>query len=235
MKRCCLVLCVLLAVGVTAQANLVPNGDFQTIYKPGTGGTVTATAPDGCYWSIPGQNIKGGGPASYSDGTTGNDIELPGWVIGAGSKTNADCMIGGAWGGPDGAGDIAALAFAGWGGPTYIETAAPLSIPAGAYTLSADIYNHGGPVVLELIASGSVVTPDAESSPALVPSGWVEFTRTYNTLPAGDYTVLVGTRDDLGTGWTGNRVSIDNVALVPEPATMLLLGLGGLALVRRKK
>ena len=48
MKRWHLVLCVLLAVGVTAQANLVPNGDFQTIYKPDTGGTVTATVPDGC-------------------------------------------------------------------------------------------------------------------------------------------------------------------------------------------
>ncbi|UCG49908.1 MAG: hypothetical protein JSU94_09015, partial [Phycisphaerales bacterium] len=80
MKRCYLALCVLLAVGVTAQANLVPNGDFQTIYKPGTGGTVSATIPDGCYFSIPGMNIKGGGTASYGDGTTGNSVELPGWI-----------------------------------------------------------------------------------------------------------------------------------------------------------
>ena len=214
----------------------VPNGDFQTIHKPGEPAN-TATVPDGCYWSIPNFTIKGppGSVATYLDGTTGDEVETPGWVIGAGSKDNADCMDGGGWGGPDGLGDIAAMSFASWGGPTYIETAAPLSLAADSYTLSADVYHSGGPVVLELIdAGGTVVAPDAESTPAMAAETWVEFTRSYNSIPAGDYKVLVGTRDDTGGGWTGNRASIDNVTLIPEPATMLLLGLGGL-LIRRKK
>jgi hypothetical protein len=224
-----------LAVAVSAQANYVVNGDFQTMWKPGTGGTVTATVADGCYWGIPGMNIKGGGPATYSDGTTGNSVESPGWVIAAGSNTNADCMQGGAWGGPDGAGDVAFLAFGSWGGPTMIESAAPLSVPAGALELSADIYNAGGPVILNLLVDGVVITPDAASSPALVPTGWVEYTRSYSSIPAGNLTIRVGTYKTPEQSWGGNRVSIDNVTLVPEPVTMAFLGLGGLALIRRRK
>jgi hypothetical protein len=229
-----LLMCMLMAVLAIGQvqANYVPNGDFQTMLKPGEP-TVTATVGDGAYWSIPTGTIKGGGPASYSDGTTGDFIDTPGWV--ALDGTNSDCMIGGAWGGPDGAGDVAFLAFGGWGGPTTITSAAPLSIPGTetALLLSADIYNNGGPVILDLMADGVKVTPDAESSPALVASGWVEWTRTYNSVPAGVLTIEVGTRG--GPPWDGNRVSIDNVTLIPEPMTMALLGLGGLALIRRKK
>ena len=210
-----------LAIGQSQAITVdVPNGDFQTIYKPDTGGTVTATVPDGCYWSIPGMNIKGGGPATYSDGTTGDSVETPGWVTAAGSNTNADCMQGGDWGGPLGSGDVAFLCFASWGGPTYIESAAPLSVPApgagGVYELSADVGHAGRPLVLELLVDGVAQTPDTESSPPGVGGEWVVFTRTYSSVPAGDLKILVGTRDDAGTGWTGNRASVDNITLTFE-------------------
>ena len=205
--------------GSTLQARevVVPNGDFQTIYEPDT--TNPCTIEDGTYFGIPGQEIKGpaGRVATYADGTTGTGVFLPDWVVATGSKDNADIMQGGDWGGPDGSGDMALLCFASWGGPTYVETAAPLSLPirgtGGEYELSCEVYNNGGPVIFELLVDGVALTPDTESSPELLANDWVEFTRTYSSMPDGDATIMVGTRDDEGTGWTGNRVSIDNVKL----------------------
>jgi hypothetical protein len=209
-----------LAIGQVQAAEIeVPNGDFQTIVKPGT--TIAATIADGEYFSIGNQTMHAGATAYYADGTSGSGIELPGWVVAAGSNNNADGMQGGGWGGPDGAGDIAFLCFGTWGGPTYIESAAPLSAPAGSgignYTLSADVYYTARPLILKLLVDGVEQTPDTASSPAGI-TDWVVFTRTYSSVPAGDVTIRVGTRNEDGDGWTGtgNRASVDNITLTFE-------------------
>ncbi len=240
MKRCYVVLVVLLSVGVSAQAEMVINGEFQ-MYKPGDP-TVTADfdlASGNPYQTV--QPVEGllewkSGLVTYSDGSDGGTATaatLPGWVdVSTGNRCN---VLG------NGADGTTALnAFGGWGSPgSKVRSSSSLgTITAGeSYLLSAEVNaNDTGVRILRLLANDVEVVPSSEVNP-LDDTGWGEISRTYN---AADLAVagLVGQSITVELGCalpvSGSATQFDNVSLVPEPATMLLLGLGGL-LLRRKR
>ena len=241
MKRCYVVLLVLLAIGVSAQASLVVNGDFQ-MYKPGD---PTVTAEFDLTSGNPYVTVEKGvetltlksGLVTYSDGSDGgiaDTVVLPGWVDSSDEGKNQCNLV------PNGPGSTTALnAFGGWGSPgSKVRSESSLgTIGADVdYLLSAMVNaNDTGTRILRLLANGVEVAPSSAVDPA-DNTGWGEISRTY---AAGDIVGLVGQSLMVELGCTlpvsGSATQFQSVTLVPEPATMLLLGLGGLALIRRKK
>ena len=64
---------------------------------------------------------------------------------------------------------------------------------------------------------------------------WTSFTSGNFTLDAADTWVYIGfTGRDLGET-DGHYIGIDNIEIVPEPATMSLLALGGIGMLIRRK
>ena len=277
MKRCCLVLLVLLAIGMSAKAGVVaitvPNGSFELVYKPGST-TITADLDieegrETSGWT------QGVGPytpmdtdaynvciASYSDGTKGYSVDIPGWVgadkegwIAYGGSYGRDQTTGnrqgsvsGQVGTPDGRYYYLANGGgehpAGWYNPAggLIVSDAPLATVESDLTYTLSMLARwrqdpaATPVVLDLLADGVALTPSSSVDPVLT-GEWQEFSRTYDAASLSGHlgeslTIQLG----VGRGASGTQSLFDAVSLgyVPEPTTMSLLALGGLALLRRK-
>ncbi len=80
----------------------------------------------------------------------------------------------------------------------------------------------------------SVAIPSADTS---TPAGWYDYFGgglDWNTLMTGVEQVQVNYFDGFGAGMNF-EVGVDNLALTPEPTSLALLALGGLALIRRRR
>ena len=233
-------LAVVLILGSQAfAATLVPGGDFA-MYKPGTGYTVSASfAPGNNYAKGVGDGLTvlGGGVADYGDGTSGGVVDVPGWVGPVGGTNQNDLWSAGY---DEADGTTCLNVFGTWSGQNggLIESADPLTLPAlpagGYYELSAMVSGPAGPRTLDLLVDGVVLAPDSSVDPD-ASDDWQKVSRTYDAIPAGDVTVLVGiTKPGEGDPpLYGTRLRIDNVALdaIPEPSTLLLAAVGLLSLV----
>jgi len=230
---------VLLAFVPRAIPIPVPNGDFEAIYKPGsTEITVTelGTWIDGVGANAP---LNNNGVATFSDGTTGNFVDVPGWIgapgwLGDNQWDGTDPNRQGAFNTGSGDDSIYSLGANGgnWGAPNgemVVSAASLAEIEAGlSYTLSvrmrtANATNPPLPLVWDLLADGS----------ALAPTSWVElamttefqsFSKTYDAASLSDHlgkslTIQLG----VDSPSSGTQMKYDNVSLAyvpeePEPS-----------------
>jgi hypothetical protein len=196
---------LLLVFGVSAQANMLTNGDFAL----GSDGT---TAPNNAALAWSQYNSSGGW---NNRETSGNPV--PG-----------DYLM--AIGAAGGYGAFAWQDVAGTAGTTY-KLSADSSLDnwwKNAGYLKIEFYDAGGTNPVNLVGFAE----SAHWAQAGYDTGlpWANYSIT-GTAPAGTATV----RAMLGTWGEGGTARFDNAVLIPEPATMILLGLGSLAMLRRKK
>jgi hypothetical protein len=234
MKRSLATLLVLIPFAVPAQAAVIFGGDFQ-MYKPGTGYTVTATFTPDSFAKGVGDGIElSGGTVDYSDGTSGTTVDMPGWEPLNGDNDLVPNGVGGSTG---------ANFFAAWGNNGRIQSADSLFTVQAGQTVTISTMVGGpdggpisGPLAFHLLADGVQVTPTSSVDPFLPNNGEFQMiSRTYDATALAGHIgastqIVVGVED---ANAEGNRVIFDDVSLdvVPEPASSLLLGMGGLALV----
>jgi hypothetical protein len=175
------------------------------------GGSLTTTS----YWSIgqnPGSGVGTANVWNNATVTVGGDLYV-------GNQGNGTLNVGAL-----GAGDN-----------TYIITSAQLRVSHAAssdyghvnlYSGTIDAYDligyHTGNDICIDIYEGTLIVRNKGGGP--LQEGWID--KGYIIAYGGAGTVILE-HDDI-TGW-------DTLTAIPEPATIALLSLGGLALIRRKR
>ncbi|MCF7975079.1 MAG: hypothetical protein K9N55_14800 [Phycisphaerae bacterium] len=208
----------------------VPNGDFEMIYKPGSD-SVTADLGEGWTQGVGLDMPMDSGIAAFSDGTTGDVVDIPGWIgadvqgwIDAGGTYGRDMTTGNHQGSvtrqsdtPDGLYYYLSNG-GGWGNSAggLIVSEAPLATVEDGLSYTVSMLANGGatPVVLELLADGAALTPSDSVDPVLS-DNWQTFSRTYDAASlAGHAGASLTIRLGVGRGASGSQSHFDAVSLV---------------------
>ena len=211
----------------------VPNGDFEQIYKPGSD-SITADLGAGWTQGLGPDAPMDNGTATYSDGTTGDVVDIPGWIgadaqgwIDNGGTYDRDTNFPNRQGSVQANGVEGSYAFLSnggdWGNPAgglIVSDASLGNVENGTYTLSMLANGPDGPatpVVLELLADGVALTPSSSVDPVL--SGdWQGFSRTYDAASlAGHLGESLTIRLGVGRGASGGQSLFDAVSLSYVP------------------
>ncbi len=227
MKKWCFTLSLVLGLTVSAKEIVVPNFNFQEIYKPGSD-TITGVLSGGGWTQGVGPDCPiDNGEYIFSDTTPGTVADIPGWIgydrdgwIAFGGTYDRDQTTGNLQGSIQAKGVGGSYCYLAngseWGNPAggLIVSDAPLeNVEDGTYTLSMVANGSAGPVVLELLAGGVVLTPTSSVDPVLT-GDFQEFSRTYESDSLVDFlgeplTICLG----VGRDASGTQAHFDNVSL----------------------
>jgi hypothetical protein len=230
-------------LAVPAATGIVPNGDFELMYKPGT--AITGVVSDGGWTQGVGPDCPiDDGQYVFSDETTGTVADISGWV---GYDKDGWIALGGTYGRDETTGSLQGSVArqgnhtpdglhcylangGGWGNAAggLIVSDAPLgNVEDGIYTLSMVARGSATPVVLDLLAGGIALTPSSSVAPDLT-GDWQEFSRTYGSASLVGHigqplTIVLG----VGRNAAGNQTQFDDVTLLHGSEPLPILPLAG--------
>lgn len=231
---CSVVVFALLMCG-TSQALVVDNYSFEDFTITDNGGN--PEPPPGTQLEVwNGFDAADGAASGWWDGGTSTWYEYPGADVTSWNTTGAMLNSGTlASGGTDGN----AKAWLGDGMEVWNLTS-NLAVNGETYVLTMDALNDwtgaGADPTIRMTLfydDGGRVDIGSVDQVLALDWAWYEYSNAFVAPAAADGKAL-GIAFQNVTGNGDSYLHVDNVRLVPEPATMMLLGLGGLFLRRRK-
>jgi hypothetical protein len=237
MKKVIVVLCALLFMSGTSMALVVENYSFEDYTVTDFGGEPEPTPGDVlAVWN--GFDVEDGAKSGWTEGVWPDDTwhpyphaDVPGWHN-TGPMNDGGAMLGGTDGSKTG--------WMGMNQPEVWNLTSNLATAGESYILTIDAKddwtNDGNATLRMTLYYDDGGRVDIGSVDLSLPADYTfhEYSNAFVAPAAADGMALGIALQVVTDTELASYVHFDNVRLVPEPATMLVLGLGGLLIRRRK-